>query len=88
MAVYVDNFKAVFGRMIMSHMIADTHEELVAMADKVGLKRDWIQHEGEYCEHFDVCLEKRKLAIKYGAIDITPKELVIKMREKKIKRIA
>lgn len=35
MAVYVDNFKAPYGRMFMCHMIADTQKELLEMADNV-----------------------------------------------------
>ena len=43
MAVYVDNMQAQFGRMKMCHMIADSTEELLAMADRIGVARKWIQ---------------------------------------------
>ncbi len=59
-----------FGRMMMCHMYADTHEELVAMEDKIGVARRWIQHEGTYKEHFDVCKSKRELAVQFGAIEV------------------
>lgn len=69
--VYVDDMNAPFGRMIMCHMIADTTQELVEMADKIGVLRKWIQKVGTYAEHFDVCLEKKALAISFGAKEIT-----------------
>lgn len=75
MAVYVDDMRAPFGRMIMCHMIADTHGELIAMAEKLGLQRRWIQHEGTHREHFDISLTKRALAIRYGAKEISWREL-------------
>jgi hypothetical protein len=73
--VYVDNFNASFGRMIMCHMIADTTEELLAMVDKIGVQRKWIQDAGTYNEHFDISLGKKKLAIEAGAKEITMMEL-------------
>lgn len=77
--VYVDDmYKSPVGqfrRMKMSHMIADTKEELLQMADKIGVKRKWIQHENTYLEHFDICLSKRKLAVQNGAKEITWREL-------------
>lgn len=72
--VYVDNMMAGFGRMIMCHMIADTTDELLQMADKIGVARKWIQDKGEYSEHFDVCLSARAKAVKFGAKEITMRE--------------
>jgi hypothetical protein len=61
--------------MVMCHMVADTHEELLAMADKIGIARRWIQKAGNYDEHLDICLSKRKLAVVAGAKEITQMEL-------------
>ena len=66
MAVYVDNMRAKFGRLIMCHMIADTEAELHAMADRIGVARRW--HQGD---HYDIALSKRALAINAGAVEIT-----------------
>lgn len=74
MAVYVDSMQAAYRNMIMCHMMADTHEELLAMATKIGVKHKWLQYPGKYAEHFDICLNKRALAVKYGAKEITWKE--------------
>lgn len=67
MAVYVDNMRARYGRMVMCHMVADSSEELHAMADRIGVSRRWCQHAGTYREHYDICLSKRTQAIKAGA---------------------
>lgn len=73
--VYIDNMEHPFGRMKMCHMIADTSEELFAMAEKIGVPKKWVQYPGTYREHFDVSLTKKALAIKHGATAITMKEL-------------
>lgn len=75
MAVYVDNFKGKFGRMIMCHMIADSQEELLEMADKIGVQRKWVQDYGTPREHFDICMSKRKKAVELGALEINMREL-------------
>lgn len=82
MAVYVDDMKARFGRMIMCHMMADTKQELLEMADRIGVNRRWIQHEGTIHEHFDIALSKRAIAVKSGAKEVTRRELVEMMRAK------
>ena len=81
--IYVDNFGAKFGRMTMCHCIADSTRELLAMMDKIGVQRKWIQKRGTYWEHFDICLSKRALAIEAGAIELSPKDLVRRMLEKR-----
>lgn len=73
--VYVDDMNMPFRNMIMSHMIADTKEELLEMVDKIGVNRKWIQKEGTHFEHFDICLSKKELAIKHGAKLITWRQL-------------
>jgi len=82
--VYVDDMKAPYKGMIMCHMIADTKKELLEMCDKIGVNRKWIQHEGTYQEHFDVCQAKRKLAVKNGAFEVTRRDLVKRIMEKRV----
>jgi len=83
MSVYIDSFEAPFKNMIMCHMIADTKQELLTMVDKIGVKRKWIQKENTIYEHFDICLSKKALAIRHGAIEIEAKALVQKMLDRK-----
>lgn len=75
MTVFVDDMQASFGRMKMCHMIADTHAELIEMADRIGVARKWIQQAGNHGEHFDVCLSKRALAVQHGAVEIPLRDL-------------
>lgn len=80
MTVYVDDMKARYGRMVMCHMAADSTEELLEMADRIGVQRKWIQHPGEPKEHFDISLSKRALAVKAGAIECTWREFALRLR--------
>lgn len=79
MTVYVDDMYLYeigrFGRMKMSHMMADTTQELLDMAAAIGVSRRWLQHAGTPGEHFDIAMSKRELAIQYGAVSVTMIEL-------------
>lgn len=66
MTVYVDDMRAQFRGMTMCHMIADTDQELHAMADKIGVLRKWYQN-----DHYDIALAKRQHAVRAGAREIT-----------------
>ena len=64
----------------MSHMIADSLDELHAMAEAIGVARKWFQGRASI-PHYDVCKSKRELAIKLGAIPVERREFVLKMRD-------
>lgn len=74
MSVYIDNARHRYGDLMLSHMVADTVEELHAMADKIGVKRVFFQERKH--PHYDVCVSKRKLAIQHGAKEVTEREIV------------
>lgn len=81
MTVYVDSMRmrATVGRITAnwSHLSADTTEELVEFAARLGLRASWIQNPGHvWKEHFDVTDSKRELAIRLGAQPVTMQEAV------------
>lgn len=83
MTVYVDDMFRLAavpngGRSVVGewcHMQADTREELDAMADKIGLRRSWIQYPGTWKEHYDVTRPRRAAAIAAGAVPVGMLEL-------------
>jgi uncharacterized protein DUF4031 len=69
-AVYVDEAKYRFRRMVMCHMLADTSAELHEMADRIGIARKWFQRDAS-APHYDICKSKRALAVSTGAVEVT-----------------
>lgn len=81
MSVYVDDMYCTpmgkYGRMKMCHMVADSVEELHAMADRIGVARRWYQGPPATVNpHYDICMSKRALAIQNGAKEVTMREAV------------
>ena len=70
MTVYVDTMQAPFKGMLMCHMIANSEEELHAMAAAIGMQRRWYQG-----DHYDISMERKHLAIEKGAREIGRREL-------------
>lgn len=85
MVVYVDDMYTVpmgkFRRMRMSHMIADTEDELHKMAAAIGVARRWYQG-----DHYDVCMSARTKAVKLGAKEIEMRELARLSRKEGLPR--
>lgn len=81
MAVYVDGAHWRLGRMRMCHLVADTLDELHAMADTIGVDRRHFQDKPGR-PHYDVCMSKRALAIAAGATPVSSRQLVRILRDR------
>ena len=81
--VYVDPARHPYGRMLMCHMMADTTEELLEMADRIGVDRKWLQKAGTIYEHFDIAKSKRELAVAAGAKEVSSRDLGMLIRNRK-----
>jgi hypothetical protein len=81
MPVYVDKAENRLGRMLMCHMIADTPEELHAMADHIGMQRRWYQQPPKASFwHYDIAKSKREIAVASGAIECDRNTFVAHLR--------
>ena len=87
MNVYVDDmYRTEIGRfrhMKMSHMIADSTDELLAMADRIGLNQKWLQKAGTADEHFDIGMGLRAKAVAAGAVEVSMRELAMKCQARR-----
>lgn len=74
MTVYIDDMQrpARVGRISArwSHLLADSSDELMTFARRLGLRPAWLQHPGTPREHFDVTETKRQQALALGAVPI------------------
>ena len=62
--------------MVMCHMVADTLEELHAMAGQIGMKREWFQDAPKASHpHYDLNEHRRALALELGAVYLPAKVL-------------
>ena len=73
--VYVGTREYKLGRMIMSHMAADTLNELHQMAHSIGIDLKWFQDKPNK-PHQDICKTKKVLAIQNGAKLVDDKEII------------
>lgn len=74
----MDAARLPLGRMRCGHMVADTLDELHAMADAIGSRREWFQPQP--FPHYDVPLFRRARAVALGAIEVDRRGLVAVMR--------
>ncbi len=86
MAVYVDNLRDYGWRHGPScHLIGDSIAELIEFAVSMGLRAEWFQPKSS--PHFDLTAAARAVAVQNGAVEINQKELVIKLRALREKRL-
>lgn len=76
MTVYVDDPIWPFRDMMMCHMVADTLDELHAMAADIGMRREWFQDAPKASHpHYDLNEQRRALALERGAVYVPVKVL-------------
>lgn len=73
--VYIGTRKYKYGRMLMSHMAADTLEELHEMADRIRVNRKHFQDKPGK-PHYDICQQMKRKAIEFGAQEVNDRELI------------
>ena len=57
--------------------------ELLTMANQIGVGSKWIQAQGTWKEHFDICLSKRRLAVAAGAVAVSQGELAARLAKRR-----
>lgn len=62
------------------HLIADTLEELHTFAASIGMRRAWFQNDSRL-PHYDLNSKRRGVAVRQGAVQLSRREFVSKMRE-------
>lgn len=68
-----------------SHMVSTfNRDELDEMASRLGLSRAWIQI-GSFV-HYDITPPKRALAVRYGALEVSPRIILFGNYDYAIKR--
>ena len=73
--VYVGKREYKYQRMIMSHMVADSLDELHEMAQNVGVAKRHFQNK-EAKPHYDICKQNKLKAIEQGAIEVDDRKIV------------
>lgn len=84
MAVYVDEMTDWGWRLGPScHMIADSDEELHLFAERIGLRRRWVQTHRRFGLHYDLTASRRARAVEAGAVEVSARDLVRTLRARK-----
>ena len=81
MTLYVDDARNRYGRMLLSHMMADTSEELERARQALAIPPAAIHHPASPDEHMDLSQAKRREAIaRLGARPVSSRCLVARRR--------
>ncbi len=85
MAVFVDDQRAKYGRLVLCHMISSSEDELHAMADRIGVDRRWWESPLVTSgSHYNICQSKKALALSLGAIQITSRQAAAMNRRRHV----
>lgn len=80
--VLIGKRKYKYGRMFLSHMVSDDINELHSMAARIGVDKKHFQNSKR--PHYDICQEKKKLALLYGANEVDDRTIVTLFSQTKL----
>lgn len=63
------------------HLFADSPDELHVFAAEIGMRREWFQIGNKGVPHYDLNAERRELAVRLGAVELSRRDSVAKWRE-------
>lgn len=82
--VFVDEAIFPYKGKLYCHMFCSDTAKLHSFAQQLGIKRCWFENKrGRYFPHYDITSAQRDMAINFGAIPVTGKEMVELQREYK-----
>jgi len=85
MSIYVDSLRPVLRDNphwpwpTSCHLYGDSLEELHAFAGRIQLRRSWFQNHARL-PHYDLTAARRERAVRAGAVEVTSREMVERMR--------
>ncbi len=80
--VIVDRARWPHRGLLWAHMVSDTsHDELHEFAARLGIPRRAFQG-----DHYDIPAHLREEAIDLGAVPVTSREIVLRLREAGLRR--
>lgn len=86
MACYVDTVRSYPDAGLrfteFCHLLADTREELHAMADEIGMPQRFFQ-DHLWRWHYDLPAHLRLLAVGHGAVEVTLREVADLLRRRR-----
>lgn len=85
MSVYVDTLIDYGWKLGPScHLLADSDDELHKFAASIGMKRAWFQDgDSHTLPHYDLTKARRAVAVAKGAIEISRRELIDRIKKHK-----
>ncbi len=85
MSVYVDEIRT-YPSGESCHLFADSDAELHEFAQRIGLRRSWVDYHSGMVNilHYDLRPNVRALAVQYGAVEVMAKDYISRKRKEKV----
>jgi len=78
--IYIGTREYKYGRMLMSHMVSDSLDELHAFAEHIGVDKKHFQNKKDK-PHYDICKAKKiKALTMFGVKEVDDKQIVLVLK--------